>query len=78
MKSEQVRCKERGKPGFQAIGEGERSGFNGAMITSVVGKHESRNVKFPVQGGLIDKGRKLLSDGFVANLCLTVALGMVA
>ncbi len=48
------------------------------MITSVVGKNESWNVDFPVQSGLINKSSQLFGNGFVANFCLAVALGVVA
>ncbi len=48
------------------------------MIAGVVGEHESRNVNFPVQGGLINEGCEVLGDSFVANLGLAVALGVVA
>ncbi len=78
MKSAKIRCEEGGQPGFQAIGEGEGCSLNRAMITSVVSKHERRNVNFPVQGGLINESREILGDSFVANFGLAVALGVVA
>ena len=78
METTEIRCEEGGKPGFQAVGNLERGSLNGAMVASVVREHESRNINFPVEGGLIDESCQIFGDGLIANLCLTVALGVVA
>ena len=78
METAEVRSEEGGKPGFQAVGNRERGSLNGSMVASVVSEHESRNINFPVEGGLIDESCQIFGDGLVANFCLTVALGVVA
>jgi hypothetical protein len=78
MEVAKIQGKEGRKPRFNAICERERWGLDRAVKTCVVCKHESWNIKFPVQGGLIHKSCQVLGDGLVADFHLAVALRVVA
>ncbi len=48
------------------------------MKACVVGKGQSWNIQFPIKGGFIDKSGEVFGNGFAADLCLAVALRVVA
>jgi hypothetical protein len=78
VEAAKVRHKERRKPSFTAVREEKWRSLDGAMVTGVVSKHESRNVDLPVQGRVINKRSQVFGDGLVADFCMAVALRMVA
>ena len=46
------------------------------MIGGVIGEHQWRQKRFPIQSGAVNERRQVSGDSFVDNFCLSVSLGV--